>query len=345
MPYIRTPFANSGEKTAVPVATQPDGSVSYEIGFGADYSRPLSTDPLAKPVPRAQTNQLYFDITSAIKRLQEVGAPDYITPSDNGGSPFAYEINAIVRHDDKVWINTIAANTDDPDTAGWINISEFLTEFKANELHVDEITDKAGTGAPDFPNGLTDDGEQVRASNWMTYGGAADAITLTTAYGSTVPALKAGDQFRFRATANNTGATTINVDGLGAIAAITITGVALPAGYVRTDVDSVAVYNGTNFVVSNIYDGAIGWGRSWQDMSASRASGVTYTNDSGFEMPILVRPGSAATSALSVLVDSVEVWKTDPESSDLISASVTIPRGAEYSVFNFGATPAWFELR
>ena len=82
---------------------------------------------------------------------------------------------------------------------------------------------------------------------WETYGGTANTVTLAPAFART--AYVAGDEFRFRATAANTGATTINVGGLGAKAAVTVTGSALPAGYIRTDVDTVCVYDGTRFVM------------------------------------------------------------------------------------------------
>ncbi|WP_177340762.1 hypothetical protein [Comamonas thiooxydans] len=82
---------------------------------------------------------------------------------------------------------------------------------------------------------------------WSTYGGTANAITLTPAYARS--AYVVGDEFRFRAIATNTGATTINVGGLGVKAAVTVTGAALPAGYIRTDVDTFCVYDGTSFVM------------------------------------------------------------------------------------------------
>ena len=82
---------------------------------------------------------------------------------------------------------------------------------------------------------------------WATYGGTANTVTLAPAFART--AYVAGDEFRFRATAANTGATTINVGGLGAKAAVTVLGTALPAGYIRTGVDTVCVYDGTQFVV------------------------------------------------------------------------------------------------
>jgi hypothetical protein len=78
-------------------------------------------------------------------------------------------------------------------------------------------------------------------------GGSANARTLTT--GAGLSSIPIGFAVRFRAPGANTGAMTLNVDGTGAVACRTITGVALPAGYVRTDVDTVAIYDGTFWVV------------------------------------------------------------------------------------------------
>lgn len=80
-----------------------------------------------------------------------------------------------------------------------------------------------------------------------TVGGTADAITLTT--GASLASLPTGLLLRWRAGSANTGAATINVDGLGAQACVTVTGAALPAGYIRADVDTVAIWDGTNWQV------------------------------------------------------------------------------------------------
>lgn len=55
---------------------------------------------------------------------------------------------------------------------------------------------------------------------------------------------------RFRASAANTGAATIALDGGAAIACRTIAGVALPSGYVRADLDTVATFDGTYWVLA-----------------------------------------------------------------------------------------------
>lgn len=83
-----------------------------------------------------------------------------------------------------------------------------------------------------------------------TYGGTANAITATT--GLSLTAYFIGMEIKFRASATNTGATTINVDGLGAKTAKTITGEALPANYIRTSEWTHAIYDGTDFRVDRV---------------------------------------------------------------------------------------------
>jgi hypothetical protein len=79
-------------------------------------------------------------------------------------------------------------------------------------------------------------------------GGSANAITLTTGLG--LSALVTGMRVSFVPGADNTGATTINVDGIGAVACRTVRNVALPSGYILTSFGIMsAVYNGTHWVV------------------------------------------------------------------------------------------------
>ena len=78
-------------------------------------------------------------------------------------------------------------------------------------------------------------------------GGAADAITLTTG-ASLTPV--AGLQLRFRAVATNTGAATLALDGGPDVGCRTVSGAVLPAGYVRTDTDTQATFDGTFWVLS-----------------------------------------------------------------------------------------------
>lgn len=65
-------------------------------------------------------------------------------------------------------------------------------------------------------------------------GGTADAITLSTVTGKALTSLEDGATFAFEAGSSNTGATTINVDGIGAKAAVDRTGSALTAAYITS---------------------------------------------------------------------------------------------------------------
>ncbi|WP_210526392.1 hypothetical protein [Rubellimicrobium arenae] len=83
-----------------------------------------------------------------------------------------------------------------------------------------------------------------------TVGGTANAVTLTS--GMNISALVAGQRVLFRPAAANTGGATLNLDGRGARTARTITGAALPAGYLRSGVFTEAIYDGTDWIVNRL---------------------------------------------------------------------------------------------
>lgn len=133
----------------------------------------------------------------------------------------------------------------------WVNTTEYLAGALVNRNG--SIWRARATN--------TDSAPADSNSNWVrlvevgtenvrvAYGGTADAVALTTSgkISGTVPT---GLQVRFRASSANTGATTIALDGGTPIACRTVTSVALPAGYIRTDADTVATYDGTFWVLN-----------------------------------------------------------------------------------------------
>lgn len=141
-------FATAGDKTAIPEPVQVSGSVSYNQGFGFDYERDQSTDPLAKDVPRQETNQLYFDITDNLGFWQRNGAPVWVTSAENGGSPLPYRAGAIVSwrasggDPFRTYVSRVDANTALPsDPASW---QLFNYQFALN-------ADTTSTGIPVDP--------------------------------------------------------------------------------------------------------------------------------------------------------------------------------------------------
>lgn len=69
--YFNIPFATSGDKNSIP-DTDVSGAINWTEGYPLLYSQPYSVDPLAKAQERTKFNQLMFDVTTAIKELQDV---------------------------------------------------------------------------------------------------------------------------------------------------------------------------------------------------------------------------------------------------------------------------------
>ena len=101
---------------------------------------------------------------------------------------------------------------------------------------------------------------------------------------------------------------------------------------------------------SGITSKPLGVGQTWQDVKASRAVGVTYTNTTG--RPIVVS-ASCATNAVAFIRMVVDGVVVSGEYQSTISAetfiAAIVPAGSTYEVQVTGGTPAvpytWSELR
>lgn len=120
--WFRLPFGVAGTLAAIPDATQPDGSVSYNEGFGPDYALDPATNPAALNIPRDKSNQLYNDITTALQYLQAGNVPQWISSADNGGVAYSYGFLAKVLYTDGfVYTSVVAANTATPGASvNWV---------------------------------------------------------------------------------------------------------------------------------------------------------------------------------------------------------------------------------
>lgn len=142
-------FATAGDKTAIPEPVQVSGAVSYNQGFGFDYEREQGVDPLAKDVPRQESNQLYFDITDNLGFWQRNGAPVWVTSADNGGTPLEYGAGAIVRYRANpgapylTYVSRAAANTTVPTTAASWTLFNYQFALNADTTSVNIPVDPA----------------------------------------------------------------------------------------------------------------------------------------------------------------------------------------------------------
>lgn len=237
--YFGIPFATSGDKATIPEATQPSGAISFTQGFGPDYERDPATDPLAKRVPRDETNELYFQVTNALKYLQLYGTPEWYA-LDGAGNPVSYPLSARVRHDAgagmQAWRSLVASNTATPgsDATKWavddpFNLSVLeatLAEAIAGSIGTRIITPRRMSSA-------------VQNGSWSfgVAAGTANARTLTL---SPAPAsYYDGMRIYARIPATNTGAATLNVNGLGALPIALVGGAALTGQEIPSEAEFI----------------------------------------------------------------------------------------------------------
>lgn len=201
---------------AIPDAVQVDGSVSYNQGWGIDYTLP-SSNPSYKYMPWGQFNQLFYDITSAIQVIQQGSPPAFITSAMNGGSPYSYPKGATVSKSGVNYVSLVGSNTTTPPSSSW--------------------------GIAPLGNNLF----------WCgTSTGAANVQILTTGFGLT--ALSAGQEFSFIAGFTSTTATmTFTIDSVAATEAFEngpSGPIAVPAGGVVIGNQYTAKWNGTELIVN-----------------------------------------------------------------------------------------------
>ena len=126
---LPVPFANSGSKQDIPVASQigvAGGRASYTDGFP-----PLTRTPVAAggiPPFGTDFNGVLNDVTSAIRWVQAGGGYRYDSTFSTTVS--GYPIGAIVNNStgDGSWLNTIDGNTNNPEASsaspltGWVPV-------------------------------------------------------------------------------------------------------------------------------------------------------------------------------------------------------------------------------
>lgn len=119
-PYFIVPFATGGDQLpdGVPVTLQPDGSISYTLGWGPDYELE-DTQPGYKPVGRREMNSMFNAVTWAVGEIQQHGFPLWRVAA----AP--YPINAVVRDGATNWRSTVENNNTVPGAEGanWVSLS------------------------------------------------------------------------------------------------------------------------------------------------------------------------------------------------------------------------------
>lgn len=148
------------------------------------------------------------------------------------------------------------------------------------------------------------------AFDWYTGGGTANAqvLSVVSARPGAV-SLATGLRVRWRPSVNNTGAATINVNGLGVKNIKREDGTNLQAGDLSTTRDALAVYDGTQFLLANSALGAPA-----QALPSGYITGLNFTPptaDRTHQITLAVGSCRDSTNAANLVVSSSITKKFD----------------------------------
>lgn len=170
--FFRIPFGEDGDRTAIPDASQVDDAVSYQDGWTEPYEYDPENPDVRYP-ERDKMNSFFYEISLAMQQYQVNGFPDFITSSDNDGSPYPYPIWAFVRYNNAIYYSLEDNNTATPtDQTKW-------TQFGAFTVPTGTIWEYTGSTLPSgwiWPDG----GTIGNASSGGTNRANADTESLFT---------------------------------------------------------------------------------------------------------------------------------------------------------------------
>lgn len=121
----------------------------------------------------------------------------------------------------------------------------------------------------------------------------------------------------------------------------------LTRGNAGAPINDVMLVNADNSVgfPSGVSSGVLGTGQTWQNLTGSRAAGVTYTNSTGKPIEVSFRLTSNSSSTISFTVAGNTIPSTPPVGG-WSAVNFIVPDGSTYSIaYTNAATFIWAELR
>ncbi|SKC78237.1 hypothetical protein SAMN05445504_2361 [Burkholderia sp. CF099] len=331
---LKLAFAALGGKNSIPVASQLPGNIngaSYTDGFPPATRTAIVAG--GKPPAGLDVNGVLFDISSHIRWLNAGGPYAYdsafATDSNVGGYPQGAQIASADLQG--AWLSLNDNNTDNPDTgpgtkwvparaygvtaiAGLTNVNVTLTPAQAAKNKITLAGTLTGNIQIIMPTWLKD---------WVVTNNTTGAFTATckTSAGTGI------------AIPQNGSPTKIVGDG---------TNITQPA-------ENIAAATQSQQPVQ--YSQVFGLGQSWQNVSASRAIGTTYTNSTGKAIAVSASMTSTSTqNTATITVGGVTINGSSNYAAGAPASSVfaIVPPGISYQVNQTAGTAtlvSWSECR
>ncbi|WVR18090.1 tail fiber protein [Burkholderia phage Bm1] len=135
MRKIITPWAANGNRRSLSDRTS-DGTVSYDTGYGPQYSGSVNSSgvatPAQRPIDREGLNGLLFDITDNLKEWQQKGISEWFQSSGSVDDP-GYNRAAMVRYNNFIYESLVDGNTDVPAGSSkwdlWMSTQELFAKM------------------------------------------------------------------------------------------------------------------------------------------------------------------------------------------------------------------------
>ena len=190
-----------------------------------------------------------------------------------------------------------------------------------------------------------------------TDSGAANAYVLATVGGlQSLTAYGEGQRFSFVPSADNTGAATANVSGLGVVDIKLSGGTVDPsAGAISSGSETHLIYRtspSAHFELNTFK--AVGVGQTWKDMTASRAFATTYTNTTGAPIYVkVIADDQTASGSINITLTvgglRVDHIRVEDDAAFVTTATVgaMVPAGSTYQCDTAASDTLdkWLELR
>lgn len=342
--YYKFPFAENGNREDVPDESI-SGNVSFETGYGPDYEL-AQGDPNRKRIPRTAYNEVLNGVTKNIKQWQENTFPTWV--EDNGdGVAFTYSKGPILNHNGDIWVSLEDGNDDEPTSASdkWLLFDPSL--FDIDPIFENYLKPNQNLNVPygdaALPSAIAED---YTAGDVFAYDYEAvtDIVGMTRTGGITSGT--SGTYMRsYKGDFSSAFFGVQLADGTVSQVGVDIDYNVRKAGYTTVAVDiatapdhycvvlspadgRVAVVNDNDSAVSI---GGVGVGQSWVDVSASRDSGITYTNTTGRPIEIILFLTGSGGWDFEFSIDGFVIPMAVMTQVSNYSVTATVPVGSTYS--------------
>jgi len=271
---------------------------------------------------------------------------------DNGGQPLQIgaEYFNTVALERRVWTGSAWIVSGASTASGIINIpngdiASTDVQSAINELDNKKISKTAvkqvtGTSTTDFmsQNAVTESLKPPSVIASATFTKLTNNILLNGIVASL--SLEAGDVIQITGSASN--------NRLHTIETITDANNVIVNEAHKNGAGSLSLVDETATVtikrIAKWYNAPLGEGQAWQDLTASRSAGVTYTNTTGRAIFISIRPSAAVGNPI-IVVDGVDVAYAASSTSNSSNFSVVVPDGSTYRMNGPSGIMQWAELR